>query len=159
SGVADFPDRFRARSGVPASTVTLTRTHRMAGPLLDAAARVAGRLRGPGRHRTLVAADDVAPGEIAVHTFRTSASESAFVAHKLREAHLIEDIPWDRMAVIVKSTALRLPSLRRALAHAGVPTDTFSEDLPIASQPAVAPLLLALTCALDPEKLDEAAAV
>jgi RecB family exonuclease len=107
----------------------------------------------------MVSGPDAAGGEVAVHTFRTSASESAYVAHRLREAHLIEGVPWDRMAVIVKSTALRLPSLRRALHHAGVPTETLSDDLPVATQPAVAPLLLALRCAMDPNLLDEAAAV
>ena len=98
-------------------------------------------------------------GDAAVHTFRSTASESAYVAHRLREAHLIDGIPWDRMAVMVKSTALRLASLRRALHQAGVPTETLADDLPLATQPAVAPLLLALRCALDPSKLDEEAAV
>src|SRR5213078_1545213 len=70
-----------------------------------------------------------------------------------------DGIGWDRMAVVVKSTALRLPGLRRALHQAGVPTMTVAEDLPVAQQPAVAPLLLLLRCALFPARLDEDAAV
>src|SRR5262249_38372923 len=87
SAVADFADRFAppsgarpsgarpsgarpsgarpsgARpSGAPAPVVVLTRTHRSAGDLLDATRRVASRLRGPGRQRSLVAADDLASG-------------------------------------------------------------------------------------------------
>ena len=158
-GVAEFPQRFTAIGGAPAATAVLSVTHRLGGDLLEAARRISTRLRGPGPQRTMVPAESVPAGDVAVHTFRTSASESAYVAHRLREAHLLDGIAWDRMAVIVKSTALKLPSLRRALHHAGVPTETLSDDLPVASQPAVAPLLLLLRCALDPEQLDEAAAV
>jgi superfamily I DNA/RNA helicase/RecB family exonuclease len=158
AGVAAFADRFGdGRS--PAPVVTLPMTHRLAGPLLDATSRISERLRGPGRHRSMRAAPGVPAGEVATHTFRSTASEAAYIAHRLREAHLIDGLPWDRMAVIVKSTALRLASIRRALHQAGVPTVTLAEDLPLASQPAVAPLLLALRCGLVPELLDEDAAV
>ncbi len=158
-GVADFPDRFTGMDTTPARVLTLSTTYRLAGDLLDGARRVSARLRGPGRQRAMIAAPGATPGEVAVHTFRSPASESAYVAHRLREAHLMDGVPWDRMAVIVKSTALKLPSLRRALHHAGVPAETLSDDLPLASQSAVAPLLLLLRCALNPSLMDEAAAV
>lgn len=63
------------------------------------------------------------------------------------------------MAVVLRSTSLQLPSLQRALAAAGVPTVTHAEDLPLHLQPAVAPFLLLLRCALSPEALNEEAAV
>ncbi len=63
------------------------------------------------------------------------------------------------MAVLLRSTSLQLPSLQRALAAAGVPTVTHAEDLPLHLQPAVAPFLLLLRCALDPDALDEEVAV
>jgi RecB family exonuclease len=63
------------------------------------------------------------------------------------------------MAVILRSTILQLPSMQRALSATGVPTVTHSEDLPLHLQPAVAPFLLLLRCALEPEALDEEAAV
>lgn len=157
--VGEFPDRFRTQSGTPAPALTLSRQFRSAGPLLVATRRVAGRLRGPSRHRDLIAAAGVASGEVAVHTFRSTASEAAYVAHCLRAAHLIDGVPWERMAVLVKSTTLRLPGLRRALHQAGVPTRTLAEDLPLAVQPAIGPLLLLLRCALAPEWLDEPMAV
>ncbi|WP_085066548.1 UvrD-helicase domain-containing protein [Catenuloplanes japonicus] len=107
---------------------------------------------------------EVASGEeetaaLRVRTFRSAVAESAYVAHALREAHLLHDVPWSRMAVIVRSTLLQLPPLQRALHGAGVPTVTYAEDLPLHLQPAVAPLLLLLRCALEPDALDEAAAV
>ena len=63
------------------------------------------------------------------------------------------------MAVLVRSAPRQLPSLQRALQAAGVPTVVHAEDLPLHLQPAVAPLLLLLRCALEPDRLDEEAAV
>jgi superfamily I DNA/RNA helicase/RecB family exonuclease len=150
--VRRFPDRFGA------GTVLLTRSHRAAPQLLAATGRVAARLRGPVGHRSLVAAVDE-PGTVEVHTFRSGTGEAAYVAHRLREAHLRDDVPWDRMAVLVRSTTLALATMQRALHQAGVPVRLRAEDVPLRGQPAVAQLLLALRCALEPERLDEEAAV
>ena len=151
-GVRDFPDRFGA------TTVLLTRSHRAAPELLTATARVATRLRGPIAQRSMVAAVE-SPGAVEVHTFRSGTSEAAYVAHRLREAHLLEDVAWDRMAVLVRSSTVALATVQRALQQAGVPVRLRAEDLPLRGQPAVWPLLLALRCALDAEHLDEEAAV
>ncbi|MBT8226335.1 MAG: ATP-dependent DNA helicase, partial [Dactylosporangium sp.] len=94
-----------------------------------------------------------------IRTFGTSISEATYVAHRLREAHLIDHVPWSRMAVIVRSTVLYLAGVRRALIQAGVPTVTEAEDLPLRRQPSVAPLLLLVRCALDPDRLTEETAV
>jgi len=152
-GVTDFPDRFHAQ------TTYLTRSFREGSVLLGATMRVAARLRGPVRHRLLSGDPDAPPGGAEVHTFRSAASEAAYVAHRLRAAHLIDGVPWSRMAVVVRSTHLALASLQRALHQAGVPTTTHAEDLPLSVHPAVTPLLLALRCALEPERLDEDAAI
>jgi ATP-dependent exoDNAse (exonuclease V) beta subunit len=96
---------------------------------------------------------------VRVRTFRSSTTESAYLAHALREAHLLDGIPWSRMAVLMRSTAVQLAPLQRALHQAAVPTVVHAEDLPLHQQPAVAPLLLLLRCALEPDRLDEEAAV
>nr|WP_236718595.1 ATP-dependent DNA helicase [Actinoplanes sp. TFC3] len=170
--VALFPNRFRTSSSALAETVTLHTSYRGAPGLLSSTARVARRMRGRMRHRALhppaplpdavtsaTAPATAAPPAAVVRTFRTAAAETAFVAHALREAHLLHGIPWSRMAVILRSTSLQLPSLQRGLVAAGVPTVTHSEDLPLHLQPAVAPFLLLLRCALQPDVLDEEAAV
>ncbi|MGX6602336.1 UvrD-helicase domain-containing protein [Micromonosporaceae bacterium Da 78-11] len=105
-----------------------------------------------------VADDGLGPAAV-VRTFRSPTSEAAYVAHALREAYLLHGVPWSRMAVVLRSTSLQLPSLQRALTAAGVPTVTYAEDLPLHLQPAVAPFLLLLRCALDPAALNEEAAV
>ncbi|MET9298018.1 PD-(D/E)XK nuclease family protein [Micromonospora aurantiaca] len=159
AGVATFPHRFRTASGAPAAQVTLTTSYRAGPELLAATARLARRLRGPAAHRRLRPLPGAPAGTVEVRTFRSATSESAWLAHALREAHLLDGVPWSRMAVLVRSTGRQLPSLRRALHTAGVPTVVHGEDLPLHLQPAVAPLLLLLRCALEPDRLDEEAAV
>ncbi|MFI7247031.1 ATP-dependent helicase [Micromonospora chalcea] len=159
AGVATFPHRFRTASGAPAAQVTLTTSYRAGPELLAATARLARRLRGPAAHRRLRPLPGAPAGTVEVRTFRSATSESAWLAHALREAHLLDGVPWSRMAVLVRSTGRQLPSLRRALHTAGVPTVVHGEDLPLHLQPAVAPLLLLLRCALEPDRLDEESAV
>ncbi|PYC71540.1 ATP-dependent DNA helicase [Micromonospora arborensis] len=159
AGVTTFPHRFRTASGAPAAQVLLTTSYRAGPALLAAIARLGRRLRGPAAHRRLHPLPDAPPGVVEVHTFRSATSEAAWLAHALRSAHLLDGVPWSRMAVLVRSTALQLPTLRRALHAAGVPTVVHGEDLPLHLQPAVAPLLLLLRCALEPDRLDEEAAV
>ncbi|MFG1676539.1 ATP-dependent helicase [Micromonospora sp. NPDC049282] len=159
AAVGTFPHRFRTASGAPAAQVVLTTSYRAGPELLGATARLARRLRGPAAHRRLRPLPDVPAGAVEVRTFRSATSESAWLAHALREAHLLDGVPWSRMAVLVRSTGRQLPSLRRALHTAGVPTVVHGEDLPLHLQPAVAPLLLLLRCALDLDRLDEEAAV
>ncbi|MFG1775485.1 ATP-dependent helicase [Micromonospora sp. NPDC049048] len=159
AAVATFPHRFRTASGAPAAQVVLTTSYRSGARLLAASGRLARRLRGPAAHRRLHPLPDAPPGSVEVRTFRSATSEAAWLAHALREAHLLGGVPWSEMAVLVRSTGRQLPSLQRALHAAGVPTVVHGEDLPLHLQPAVAPLLLLLRCALEPERLDEEAAV
>ncbi|MGK5445000.1 ATP-dependent helicase [Micromonospora sp. URMC 105] len=157
--VHSFPHRFRTASGAPAAQVVLTTSYRAGAGLLAATGRLARRLRGPAAHRALHPLPGAPAGTVEVRTFRSGTSESAWLAHALRSAHLLDGVPWSRMAVLVRSTHLHLPSLRRALHTAGVPTVVHGEDLPLHLQPAVAPLLLLLRCALEPDRLDEETAV
>ncbi|MGK5742664.1 ATP-dependent helicase [Micromonospora sp. URMC 103] len=159
AAVTTFPHRFRTASGAPAAQVLLTTSYRAGPRLLAATGRVANRLRGPAGQRRLRSLPEAPPGVVEVHTFRSATSEASWLAHSLRAAHLLDGVPWSRMAVLLRSTALQLPTLQRALHAAGVPTVVHGEDLPLHLQPAVAPLLLLLRCALDPAQLDEEAAV
>ncbi|MGC4817538.1 ATP-dependent helicase [Micromonospora sp. DT63] len=159
AGVTTFGHRFRTASGAPAAQVLLSTSYRAGPVLLSAMAQLGRRLRGPMAHRRLRPLPDAPAGVVEVHTFRSATSEAAWLAHALRAAHLLDGVPWSRMAVLVRSTALQLPTLQRALHGAGVPTVVHGEDLPLHLQPAVAPLLLLLRCALEPARLDEEAAV
>jgi superfamily I DNA/RNA helicase/RecB family exonuclease len=158
TGVRDFTERFPTAAGEQAPQIVLPNGYRSAPELVVATRRVAARLRGPVRHRTITPAVD-RPGELEVVTLRSATSESAYVAERLREAHLRDGVPWSRMAVIVRSLQHHHAALRRALTQAGVPVTTGAEDTALATQPAIAPLLLLLRCAFGESTLDEETAV
>ena len=140
-----FPDVFASR-GVLAQTVVLDRCHRAGAELVSAYRRTGARLRGRRAHRDVVPAE--MPGSAEVHTLRSGSQEAAYVAHRLREAHLADGVPWSRMAVVVRSASRHLPSLRRALLGAGVPVRVATDEVPLAAQPAVRSLLTILRFAL-----------
>ncbi|WFE26822.1 ATP-dependent DNA helicase [Solwaraspora sp. WMMD791] len=185
--VSAFGLRMRTASGAPARQIVLPVCYRADPALLAVTGRVARRLRGPAGHRDLrpptpptqasqatgpappaqappaqaapPTGESAATDHAQVRVFRSATSEASYLAHALRVAHLVDGVPWSRMAVIVRSTTLQLPPLQRALHITGVPTVVHAEDLPLHRQPAVAPLLLLLRCALEPARLDEEAAV
>jgi superfamily I DNA/RNA helicase/RecB family exonuclease len=182
-GVREFTDRFRAVDGREAPRVLFTVGYRCGPELVAASRRVAVRLRGPQTHRAIVPApappvpldeatgpDEALPLDepstpvaplppLEVCTLSSGASEAAYVAHRLREAHLRHGVPWSRMAVIVRSIHRYDAVLRRALIQSGVPVLTAAEDTALALQPAVVPLLRLVRRALKPSTLDEEDAV
>lgn len=132
------------------------------GPAMRAAVQaVTAEIRGPGRaHRaaeSAVAPEGEAGRPVSVHLLRSPAQEAAYVAHVLRSARLHDDVPWHRMAVVVRSGS-QVTELRRALLLAQVPVAVQGSDVPLRSEPAVRPLLRALAWALDPDGLDAAGA-
>lgn len=159
AGLMRFPETFPTATGEPAPVVALSTCRRSGPVLLAATRRVARLLGGPVAHRELVAPPGVEQGQVRVDVLRSESQEARHVAGALREAHLLDGIPWSRMAVLVRSTSRSLPVLQRALAAAGVPVTVAGEEVPLVEQPAVRPLLLLLECALRPERLTEEAAV
>jgi superfamily I DNA/RNA helicase/RecB family exonuclease len=145
-----IPDRF---ADLP--VVALGTSRRAGAALLAASRRVALRLPGPVAHRTLAAAPGTPPGRVEVRLLRSSAEEASYIAGVLRAAHLDDEVPWSRIAVLVRSTATTLAVLRRALIAAGVPVAVPGSNVPLAEQPAVAHLLTALRCVLRPDELTE----
>ncbi|NED97193.1 ATP-dependent helicase [Phytoactinopolyspora alkaliphila] len=152
-GIRDFPERFAAADGQPAAVCALTTSRRSGPALLAATRRVAHRLGGPHRHRDLVPADEFAAGESSVHVLASPSQEAAFIAAQLREEHLFRDVPWQRMAVLVRASA-SIPVLRRALSGAGVPTTVRLDEVPLVEQPAVRALLAMLELAAGQRDLD-----
>jgi superfamily I DNA/RNA helicase/RecB family exonuclease len=143
-----FPDVFAPASGQPVPVVALGASRRSGEVLLRYSRRVAARMAGPAAHRDLRPVRGTPPGRVEVHTLRTAGEEAAYAAHRLRAAHLLDGVPWREMAVIVRSTERHLPALRRALAVAGVPSSVAGDEVPLIAQPAVAPFLRLLECAL-----------
>jgi len=172
-GILDFPDVFRQRNGAPAP-VRVLRVSRRAGSRLLAASRSLTRrmplvrlpVKAVQAHRNLIPASEkssqaeqtLRSDAIEVLIFPTPGAELDGVADLLRRAHLEHGLPWREMAVLVRSGIRSIPSLRRVLGAAGIPLEVAGDELPLSSEPAVAPLLLALHCAADMAALTSDAA-
>ena len=149
---------------VEAPTEVLTADHRARPAVRAAASRLAARLPGAGLGRTRVgppgdaSAHDLPTGTVDVRVFGSAAQEAAWIADGLRRAHLQHGVPWSQMAVLSRSARRALPVLRRGLLAAGVPIAVPTDEVPLARQPAVVPLLMVLRYAARPDDLDADAA-
>ncbi|MGH3549489.1 MAG: ATP-dependent helicase [Pseudonocardiaceae bacterium] len=136
------------------AVIRLCTDHRMAPAVRAAVSRLAGRLPGP-RASLHGPAGQQPDGAVTVRLFGSAATEASWVANQLRRAHLLDGVAWSDMAVVVRSTGRVLPVLRRALLAAGVPVAAPREEVPVARQGAVLPMLWVLRCAVHPGALDE----
>ncbi|EHR59726.1 DNA/RNA helicase, superfamily I [Saccharomonospora cyanea NA-134] len=135
-------------------TVVLRRSHRLAPVVHETVARIAATLPGTSAHRFMDPAPSTSGGTVRTRLLPTPTAEAAWVADQLRRAHLLDGVPWSEMAVLMRSASQSLPLLQRALATAGVPVAAAVEELPLARQPAVRPLLTVLRVAAEPQVLD-----
>ncbi len=140
--------RLLAHGWPAAATHVLGEGHRCSPPVAEAASRVVAHVGVVGgvAHRGAAPVDGA--GVVEAHLLRTVAQEAAFVAGLLREEHLLRDVPWSRMAVLVRGGA-RTATLRRVLRGSGVPVDTSAAELPVRDEVAVRPFLALLRCALE----------
>ena len=146
---------------VEAPAAVLTVDHRARPAVREAGSRLAARLPGAGLGRERVApvsAGEAADGVVEVRVFGSAAQEAGWIADGLRRAHLQHGVPWSQMAVLSRSARRALPVLRRALLAAGVPIAVPADELPLARQAAVVPLLMVLRYAARPDDLDADAA-
>ncbi|WP_171986672.1 MULTISPECIES: ATP-dependent helicase [Nocardiopsis] len=164
-GILDFPRRFPTARRTEAPVVAL-RTCRRSGPALLSASRALTRrlpavasARGHvNEHRALTPAEGLPEGEVRVLLADSATQEAAVIADVLRRAHLVDGVPWSDMAVLVRSSSRQLPVLRRALTAASVPVAVGADDLPVAAEPIVRPMLALIRYGLSPHELDEDAA-
>lgn len=149
--VAEFRRVFAPPTGeVP--VVVLGRSHRLAPELLTATAGVARRLGAPQvgpAHVAAYRAPEAGPAAARVDawTFATASDQAARIAAELRAAHLDEGLAWGEMAVLVRSGRQQLPPLARALVDAGIPVEVAGDEIGLADELAVRPLLVALEVA------------
>ncbi len=129
--------------------ILLRDNHRSAPIVHDAVARIVSRM--PGRRLYRIGPDGTNhadehddSADFAVRVLTTPAKEAALIADHLRRAHLTDDVPWSRMAVIVRSVPLSLAPLRRALLAAGVPVLQPKPDVPLARRHGASWMLQAL---------------
>jgi superfamily I DNA/RNA helicase/RecB family exonuclease len=151
-GILDFPDLFRTASGEPAPVIALGQTRRFGTRLLAASRSVVARLGVPrslprtvfDTFRNPVVAPGAPAGRVEVFTCTSPGAEAEHIAELLRSAHLRDGVAWSQMAVLVRSGRRTIPTLGRALIAAGVPVEVAGDEIPLAAEPAVRPLLTAL---------------
>ncbi len=103
-----------------------------------AAARIGVSTAVSHRHPTSTSSR----GSVEIAVTHTRGQEAELVAHRLRRAHVIDGLGWSRMAVIARSGSQH-DAVRRALTMAGVPVHAGLSGVPLAIDPAAAPLLIA----------------
>jgi superfamily I DNA/RNA helicase/RecB family exonuclease len=138
------------------ATVALTTSRRSGPTILAAAGRVAALLPavpGAPAHRRLQVADPAIADAVDLRVLPTAAREAAYIADQLRRAHLLDGVPWSRMAVLMRSPRQGLAALRRACAVAGVPVRAAADDRVAVADPVAAALMSVLECGLDPAKV------
>jgi superfamily I DNA/RNA helicase/RecB family exonuclease len=128
-------------------TVVLGTAHRLRESHAAVGARVARRIGALGGGRQREVAGPREGGAVEVALLRSVAQEASHVGALLRRAHLVDGVPWDEMAVIVRGTG-RAATLRRMLGSAGVPVASATTDAPVRDEAAVRPLLAILEEAL-----------
>lgn len=161
-GILEFSDRFRTVDGAPAPVLALGETRRFGKALLGASRRIAERLALPGAlpagirdtFRSPRPAPGLPYGRVEAYTYDSPGAEADQIAELLRAAHLRDGVPWDAMAVLVRSGRAMIPSLSRALSAVGVPVEIAGDEIPLAIDPAVSPLLLALQVAARGRAID-----
>ncbi|QYH36744.1 ATP-dependent DNA helicase [Salinibacterium sp. M195] len=99
-----------------------------------------------------------APSSIHSYQLATPAEEVAFIARHLREKHVLESVPWSRMAVIVRTGSL-IPSLARQLRTLEVVTSVSSARSAVRDEFSVNGLIVLLELALGRRPVDAGSAV
>ena len=96
----------------------------------------------------------------SVHTVVASspAEQLAVIARLLRERHVLNEIPWSRMAVIVRTGSL-VPSISKGLAALEVPTQVGAASNALRDEYAVKAFILALEVTLGRKPLAPDAAI
>ena len=149
--ILEFPTRFPRADGSRAEVHSLRVCRRMGAELLDVSRAVATRIplgsltHQREEHRGLAARGPAPSSSPEIRLYPTVAEQVTAIADLLRRAHLRDGVGWDDMAVLVRSGVRSIPVLRRALVAAGVPVSVAADEIPLARDPAIAPLLGALT--------------
>ncbi len=149
-GLAEFADTFRTADDRPAATVTLGGSHRLPEPVAAALRQFVRRipLTVGGEAGVGLRPSPLTEPAVEVLICATESDQAALIADTVRAARLDDGVSYGAMAVIVRSGRRQLASIARALVSAGVPVEVAGDEIPLSSELAVRPLLLALEVVL-----------
>lgn len=151
--VADFGDRFAGLGG--ATTLQLRTNHRNPPELVSSMASVIKRLPHPpgsfhpaafGQPSRDVAVASSNPVRVSV--FDSPGAQFAAVAELLRRVHLDDGVQFSEMAVITRNGRSEVSTWARQLSAAEVPVVVAGDEVALAEEVVVRPLLVALQMCL-----------
>lgn len=155
AGIRLFREQFSDIYGDQIHDVVLTTCRRFGGNIRAAAdvaisrylpLRIDPELVARHREPECPASDR---GTVRVLSFDSDGAQAAHIADLIARQHAMAGRAWSDMAVIVRSATASIPAIYRALVSAGVPTEVATDEIPLHADPAVAPLLAALTAVND----------
>jgi len=82
---------------------------------------------------------------------RSVSEEAQYIAYQFRRAHLVDGVPYSKMAVIVRSPGPLTSAVRRAFAQVSIPVAGELEAL--ATNASIAPFLLLTEIAIKAKPL------
>ncbi len=121
--------------------VVLSHSHRLASGQAQAVRALTAHL--PHNSTRIPVQDKGAGGAVRTVIAGSAMAEKLHVADAVRRAHVVDGIPWEDIAVIVRGTG-QIPSVRRVLLSHGVPVTVDPTSQVLAQQPLVSVLLLAV---------------
>ena len=164
-GVSRAAESFADSNGNPAKTIYLLKNYRSSLELNNLTVSIAKSFRYSRiiNHRERICAsennkevaqstevtkgtegkvDKQENGEILTARLETAHEEARFVAHHFHSLHLGEGIPYNKMAIILRSPGARSATLRRTLGALGIPVAQDSNSIPLILQSAISPMIL-----------------
>ena len=161
-GVSRAADSFADSNGNPAKTIYLLKNYRSSVELNDLTVSIAKSFRYSRiiNHRERICASENSKeivrntegtegtvdknenGEILTARLETAHEEARFIAHHFHSLHLGAGIPYNKMAIILRSPGARTATLRRTLGALGIPVAQDSNSIPLILQSAISPMIL-----------------
>jgi len=155
TGLRDFAAQFEPIFGNDIHDVVLSTCRRFGQGIRSAATAVIEKQRPAGisqylldthRNPTCLSED---PGVIDIVTYDSDGAQAAHIADLLARAHAHDSLAWSDMAVIVRSAAVTIPTIYRALVSAGIPVEVAADEIPLHLDPAAEPLMTMLRVIAD----------
>jgi superfamily I DNA/RNA helicase/RecB family exonuclease len=150
--VANFPADFAGSDGRPATRRVLTTSFRTPEEILNAAVKLTEGLELPGAAGPVVPAPGV--GSVETYVFEQAAREAEWIADEIQRLNA-DGLPYQSMAVFVRSKRRFLPGLSRALERRGIPHA--QPDSRLSDHPAVRAVFDCVLAATAPEPEAEVA--
>ena len=95
------------------------------------------------------------PSKVEARCLVHPGEEADAIAGELLRARVDDDVPWERMAVVLRRYGEYLTALRHALGRQGIPFVILGEASAVATEPANRPLISLLRYAIRPDTRDD----